>query len=172
MLSTLVVASRKRASPPAAGLASEGEDKVVAINIRLARHVHRELDKRMTEYLNLTTVALARFTPTPDDLASLLKRSAHKQENPLDVVGINREYLEYLRDSSHDLLAGDVFATVETGLTRAQAVALAHLSYADLQTIARHWPGTVFKFNGARLAGSKVVHSRAALFHTAAAVRF
>lgn len=171
MFNTHTVSERRAKQ---ANISGVGEvDAVAVINRCLACYEQTEMDQKTLDYLAMTTVCLVRLAPTVEELDFFFARkSPFPDGNPVHVAQVNRVYLEYLRDSARDFVAGDMYACVETGLTRHQGLYLAKLSHSDTRNLSRHWQGLIFKFNGQRLAGLKNMHWKAALYHTGATVTY
>lgn len=88
-------------------------------------------------------VCVARYTGTAAELEACLAGDAAAHGNVLEIVALNRDYLNYARLISRDALRSHAFLLVELHLTIELARFFAGLTNSQIAKLASHWPGPI-----------------------------
>lgn len=145
-------------------------DDLVELNLRIAQHNMGGLDQAQRDYLQSSSSCLARLTPTAEEMQKFLQSSSQSvsHENPLDVVSLNREYLNFVRLMAKDIIAGHTEKLVMMGLDWGQVELVAGLTNQKISQLAIYWPGLIFTFATTVVAQGARLHPSAAFFHATA----
>lgn len=117
-----------------------------ALNQRLLSNLNAASDN-LKKAVNLSPVCLATLKPGGWELMEALTKVAAQPENSLDVVYINKDFLNFARQISRDIVTGNFDGLVILGIDLCQARALAKLTNADILALSRRWPGQIFKYS-------------------------
>jgi len=145
-------------------------DDLVELNLRIAQHNMGALDQAQRDYLQSSTSCLARLAPTAGEMQKFLQdfSQAVSRENPLDIVSLNREYLNLARLMAKDIIAGHTEKLVMMGLSWDQAELVASLTNQKISQLAIHWEGLIFTFATSVVVQGARLHPSAAFFHATA----
>lgn len=146
-------------------------EDLIDLNLNIVRYgVGRNLSTAEREYVQNLPFCLAKLKPTAEVLRSFVSATAETRhpKNSLDVISINRDYLNFARLVAKDILAGSTEEMVMVNLTWDQAVLLSGLTNKKITHIAACWEGLVFSFQSTTIARGAELHPFAALYHAAA----
>ncbi len=145
-------------------------DDLVELNLRMAQHQIGDLDDAHRAYVLFSTGCLAQLQPSAADLKRFIAQAdgAHTHENPIAVMSLNREYLNYARLVAKDIVSGQTEKLVTLGMNWEQVEIIAGLSNQTIKRIALHWKGLVYEFSTEIVACGARLHPAAARIHAAA----
>lgn len=117
-----------------------------AINARLLGHAG-VVSENLKRVISLAPVCVATLKPGGWELLEKLghAHSGSDNDNPLPTVYINKDFLNFARQIGRDVVAGNFDGLLILGIDLCQARALAKLSNSDILTLARRWPGEIFR---------------------------
>ena len=119
--------------------------------------------------IELISVCLGKLKPSGQALSAFVGQLAQQShENPLDVVSINKEYLQFARQSARDVTAGYFDGLIVLNIDFAQARVLARLTNQQITEISRRWDGLVFEAAGATALQVQRLHESAAPHYSVA----
>lgn len=119
--------------------------------------------------LGLISVCLGKLKPSGPELDDFLCQIAHQSnENSLDVVSLNKEFLLFARQTARDVTSGYFDGLIVLSIDLAQARALARLTNQQITDISRRWNGLVFEAAGATSLQVQRLHESAAPHYSAA----
>lgn len=136
------------------------------INQRILMHAGAENANLMLS-LNLLSVCVAKFLPTPSDLVTTLSGEPTRA-NAIDVYSLNLAYLQFARQTCRDVKHGDFSGLIVLRMTRSQAIAVADLSNQQIAELARRWPGLLIEVAPAAKRPVHSFHARAMPHYSAA----
>ena len=143
-------------------------DDLQALNRRILAHSGTPNDNIET-VLGLISVCLGKLKPSGQDLNDFVAQLAHQcHENSLDVVSLNREYLQFARQTARDVISGYFDGLIVLNIDFAQARVLARLSNQQITEISRRWNGLVFEAAGATALQVQRLHESAAPHYSVA----
>lgn len=118
-------------------------EAIVDMNRRLAAFAMGDALTQTAEiYLEFCPCVIGRLTLRMNDLRDCAK-GAGATSNALPLVAINRDYLNFSRRMSVEVLAGQFHRLVQLDIDFAMAKALAALSNQQILALATRHPGTV-----------------------------
>lgn len=143
-------------------------DDLQALNKRILAHSGTPNDNIGT-VIELISVCLGKLKPSGQALSEFVGQLAQQShENPLDVVSINKEYLQFARQSARDVTAGYFDGLIVLNIDFAQARVLARLTNQQITEISRRWDGLVFEAAGATALQVQRLHESAAPHYSVA----
>jgi hypothetical protein len=143
-------------------------DDLQALNKRILAHSGTPNDNIET-VIELISVCLGKLKPSGQALSEFVGQLAQQShENPLDVVSINKEYLQFARQSARDVTAGYFDGLIVLNIDFAQARVLARLTNQQITEISRRWDGLVFEAAGATALQVQRLHESAAPHYSVA----
>lgn len=143
-------------------------DDLQALNKRILAHSGTPNDN-IEMVIELISVCLGKLKPSGQALSEFVGQLAQQShENPLDVVSINKEYLQFARQSARDVTAGYFDGLIVLNIDFAQARVLARLTNQQITEISRRWDGPVFEAAGATALQVQRLHESAAPHYSVA----
>lgn len=138
-------------------------DDLRSLNARIISQMGAtNVNLRTTLDMDILTVCLGKLKPSAREFQDGLgKLSVSSHENSLDVTSINKEYLNFARQTSRDIVRGAFEGLIVLNVDLAQARILATLSNQQITDLSRRWPGTIFQ-------GASAVKQSVGQFHAAA----
>lgn len=119
--------------------------------------------------LELISVCLGKLKPSGQALADFISQmSLRTSENPLDILSINKEYLQFARQTARDITSGLFDGLIVLNIDFSQARALARLTNQQISDIARRWDGAIFDAAGATSLQVQRLHESAAPHYSVA----
>lgn len=119
--------------------------------------------------LSLLSVCVGKLTLSAEEMTTALSSlPVTNNENPLDVISINKEFLMYARQTSRDILNGYFDGLIILNIDLAQARVLARLSNQQITDLSRRWTGTVFDVSVAATRNVGALHAKAVPHYSAA----
>ncbi len=145
-------------------------DDLIELNMRMAQHQMGDLNEAHRAYLAYATSCLARMLPSASELKRIIvhPESSPIQENPLAIMSVNREYLNYARLVAKDIISGQTEKLVILGMDWEQVEVVAKLSNQQITRLALRWNGLIYKFAMEVVAQGARLHPAAARIHAAA----
>lgn len=143
-------------------------DDLQALNKRILAHSGTPNDNIET-VLELISVCLGKLKPSGQALSDFVGQLAQQSnENPLDVVSINKDYLQFARQTARDVTAGYFDGLIVLNIDFAQARVLARLTNQQITEISRRWNGLVFEAASATALQVQRLHESAAPHYSVA----
>lgn len=143
-------------------------DDLQALNKRILAHSGTPNDNIET-VLELISVCLGKLKPSGQALTEFVGQLAQQaHENALDVVSINKEFLQFARQTARDVTAGYFDGLIVLNIDFAQARVLARLTNQQITEISRRWDGLVFEAAGATALQVQRLHESAAPHYSVA----
>ncbi len=143
-------------------------EDLIELNLRMAQHQMGELEEAQRTYLTYATSCLARLVPTSAEMKSILVADRMNHENPIAIVSINREYLNYARLVAKEIVSGQTEKLVILGMDWEQVELIAGMSNQQITRLAYHWKGLIYRFASDVVAQGARLHPAAARIHAAA----
>ena len=161
--------TRRRDTPFVFTLLGKREmDDLQALNRRILNHAGA-INGNIESVIELISVCLARLKPSGEALANYVSDVTHRShENTLDVVSLNKEYLQFARQTSRDVTSGHFDGLIVLNIELSQARVLARLTNQQITEISRHWNGLIFDFVTAASLQVNRLHDAAAPHYSAA----
>lgn len=144
-------------------------DDLHALNKRILSH-SGSANENIETILNLLSVCLGKLKFSAEELGSILEQSSARSshENSLDVTSINREYLQFARQTARDVSAGNFDGLVVMNIDFAQSRVLSRLTNQQITEISRRSPGAVFETAAATALQVQKLHDSAVPHYSAA----
>lgn len=118
---------------------------LIELNLRIGKRIGISANL-MTTYSSYLSVCVGRLSISSAELVRLTTISVGVA-NPLDVIYINRDYLNYARMIAQSIVgAGDFSGLLVLGVDLEQARVLSRLSNQQITLIAKYADGEVFRF--------------------------
>ena len=114
-------------------------------------------------------MCLGKLKPSGQALSDFIGLIAQQtNENPLDVVSINKEFLQFARQTARDVTSGYFDGLIVLNIDFAQARVLARLTNQQITDVSRRWDGLVFEPAGATSLQVQHLHESAAPHYSVA----
>ena len=145
-------------------------DDLRDLNRAMGANALGSLTDAQAEFIEYATICLAELIPDAAQLAGFLARPAAPTRNPLPIVHLNRQYLDYARLAAKDFVAGATDKMIVMAFTPEQAALLDRLTNHNITHLALHWPGLVYRFRGELLRTVHALHRASVPYYAAAAI--
>lgn len=143
-------------------------DDLQALNKRILGHSGTPNDNIET-VLGLISVCLGKLKPSGQELSDFIGQLAHQSnENSLDVVSINKDFLQFARQTARDVTSGYFDGLIILNIDFAQARVLARLTNQQITDVSRRWNGLIFEAAGATSLQVQRLHESAAPHYSVA----
>lgn len=143
-------------------------DDLQVLNKRILSHSGTPNDN-IEKVLELISVCLGKLKPSGQALSDFIGLIAQQtNENPLDVVSINKEFLQFARQTARDVTSGYFDGLIVLNIDFAQARVLARLTNQQITDVSRRWDGLVFEPAGATSLQVQHLHESAAPHYSVA----
>ncbi len=143
------------------------KEDLKALNQRILAHLCTP-NVNLDRALGFLSVCLGRLKPTGQEIVEGSNLKAAANDNSLDVISINKEYLTFARQVARDITSGYFDGLLVLGIDLSQARSLARLSNQQIHDLARFYPGTVFEVAGLAQRPVAEFHSAAVPHYSAA----
>lgn len=118
--------------------------------------------------LNLVSVCLGTLKPNGVELAQAIGQLPLSIENTIDLIAINKEYLNFARQVARDITNGNFDGLVVLSIDLLQARVLARLTNQQITDLSRYWPGTIFRTTNVVTLRVNALHAAAVPHYSAA----
>lgn len=143
-------------------------DDLQALNKRILFHCGTP-NNNIETVLELISVCLGKLKPSAQAMTDFMSQMSQRtSENSLDIVSINREYLQFARQTARDITSGHFDGLIVLNIDFSQARVLARLSNQQISDIARRWDGVIFDAAGATSLQVQRLHESAAPHYSVA----
>lgn len=142
-------------------------DDLQALNKRILAHAGAS-NRNLETVLNLVSVCFGKLKPSSQELSALLANLPASSENTLDVMSLNKEYLQFARQTARDITSGHFDGLVVLNIDLAQARLLARLTNQQITELSRRCDGLIFETACAATLSVNPLHNSAAPHYSAA----
>ena len=149
-------------------------DELFELNRSIAEHWLGKLNREQEDYLSLKPVCVGDLPHSARELAQMLAASKKAHAQALQVLVLNRRYLNFARLAGKDAAAGKLEMLIKLGISLEQAQLLGSLSNDEVALLALAWQGPIVQFamrpfvEGAAMPLSVAKHHAAASIATPA----